>query len=448
LPAAPVAWNGLVIIGTAAGDFGVRGRIVALDALSGREVWRFNTVPVGDEAQSNTWKTTRWNEHGGGGSWSTYTIDVTTGEVFVPVGNPVPDFTPADRPGTNLFTNSVVVLDAVTGKLRWWYQLKTNDSADHDLAAAPLLYRDKNGQERVAAAGKDGYLHIIDRASHSLVAKTAVTTVDAVPAPASTTGVRVCPGAAGGVEWNGPAYDPEHQLLFVGAVDLCSIIRSTPGSKYTPGGLNYGGSWSFTADRPSGWITAVDSTTGAVAWKYHASAPVLSGITATAGNIVFGGDNSGHFVIFESTTGKLLKDIATGGSLSGGVVTYEISGKQYVAFTSGNISRTVFGATGRPTIIVMAIPTSEDTRFTTRRDDASRGQQLFYGLCAGCHGSDGKNIDGYDLSTVKTRMNFAQIIEWIKHPAPPMPRAFPDPPNASEVQDLRDLATFLHETIK
>jgi alcohol dehydrogenase (cytochrome c) len=448
ISSSPVAWNGLVITGTAAGEFGIRGRVMAFDAATGREVWRFYTIPVENEVGADSWINTTWSMHGGGGTWSSFTIDPSTNEIFVPVGNPVPDFTPADRPGQNLFSNCVVALDALTGKVKWWYQTKPNDAQDHDLAAAPVLYRDHANQERVAVAGKDGFLHIIDRASHKLVVKTPVTTVDAVPKAPSTTGVRMCPGATGGVEWNGPGFDPKNQLLFVGAIDYCSIYKSEPGSTFNPGGLNYGGSWTPTDEPATGWITAVDAANGNVKWKYHAPAPVVSGITPTAGGVLFAGDNAGNFLVFDSANGTVLKKVATGGSLSGGVISYEVSARQYVAFTSGNISRTVFGAAGRPSILIMALPAAPAAQQTkVRTPNVDHGREVFYGMCAGCHGSEGKNIvyDGGDLTTVKKRMTFDQIVAWIKNPKPPMPKVFPEPLQESEEADLKDVAKFVHE---
>jgi alcohol dehydrogenase (cytochrome c) len=448
LSGAPVAWNGLVIAGIAGGEFGIRGRIMAFDALTGREVWRFYTIPVGKEVGADSWVNTKWNEHGGGGTWSSFTIDPSTGEVFIPVGNPVPDFTPADRPGQNLFSNCVLVLDALTGRVKWWYQTKTNDAQDHDLGAAPVLYRDSNHQERVAAGGKDGYLHIIDRATHKLIVKTAVTTVDEKKQTPSPAGVRMCPGPAGGVEWNGPAFDPQHQLLFVGAVDFCAIFKSDPGSTFTPGGLNFGGTWSPGLEPARGWISAIDASTGKIRWRYHAEAPVLSGITPTAGGILFGGDNAGNLLALNSVTGEVLKKVPTGGALAGGVITYEQNGKQYVAFTSGNLSRSIWGATGRPSIFILALPDFVASQVEQPPiSNIAHGREVFYGTCAICHGADGKNIsiNGRDLTTVKQRMSVEQIISWIKNPKPPMPKVFPEPLQASEEAELRDVAAFLHE---
>jgi mono/diheme cytochrome c family protein len=161
-----------------------------------------------------------------------------------------------------------------------------------------------------------------------------------------------------------------------------------------------------------------------------------------------GGDNAGNFLVFNSATGEVLKKMATGGSLSGGVITYDQKGKQYIAFTSGNISRTVFGAIGRPSILILSLPDRKDAaQDQPRQPDLSHGRQVFYGMCAGCHGSDGKNIsiNGNDLTTVKQRMSLEQIRAWLRNPKPPMPKIFPEPLQESEEADLRDVALFLHE---
>ena len=449
LTGAPIAWNGLVIVGTAASDFGIRGRIIAYDASSGREVWSFHTVPLGKERGADTWKDSNWAKHGGGGSWSSFAIDPTNGELFVPIGNPVPMFAPGDRRGANLFTDSVVVLDGKTGKLKWWYQLDPSDGLDHDLGAAPMLFRTSRNKEMVAAAGKDGYLYIIDRDSHRLQTKTAVTTVDPKPVVPTPAGVKVCPGLLGGVEWNGPAFDPKRMTIFVGAVDYCSIVKGVPGSKWEPGGLAFGGSWTPVVDPPpTGWVTAIDANTGKVRWKLHTDAPVLSAITATAGGIVLAGDNAGNFYILNSDNGSVIKKIQTGGALAGGVVTYEQNNRQYIGFTTGNVSKSVFGAVGHPSIVVMTThATSKVAAANDAAPDPRRGAVL-YRSCMPCHGPDGKNIGGFDLSAIHSRMNTDQLRAWIKNPAPPMPHVFPEPLDEQDERDVRDIAAYLESGMR
>lgn len=442
--AAPVAWNGLVIVGTSGGEFGIRGRILAYDAQSGREVWRFDTIPVGHEVGADTWGDRKWAPHGGGATWSAFTLDPVTAEVFAPIGNPVPDFAPTDRHGANLFTDSALVLDARTGALRWWYQLEANDDHDHDLAAAPLLFRDSRHEDMMAAAGKDGLLHIVDRSSHQARFKTPVTTVDPVRKVVTGTGVRVCPGPAGGVLWNGPAFDPRRMTLFVGADDLCIILKSVPGTQYVPRGLNFGGATAPTGEIPTGWVTAVNADTGSVRWRYHDDSPVLAGVTPTAGGIVMSGDNNGNFLVFNSDNGALLLKRATGGALAGGVVTYARAGKQYVAFTSGNVSPASFGATvGRPTVVVMSLPSPAGPSTAPTASDATRGRDIYAQTCAGCHGPQGDKIAGLDLKAVKSRLNAGQIAAFILKPMPPMPQVFPAPRTAEDDRDLRDVAAFV-----
>ena len=443
LVSAPVVWNGLVIAGISGGEFGIRGRILAYDAQSGKEVWRFNTIPLGKETGADSWGNSRWALHGGGGTWSTFTVDPTSAEVFVPVGNPVPDFAPADRPGNDLFTNSVVVLDARTGKLQWWYQLQPNDDHDHDLGAAPMLFRNSHFENMLAAGGKDGLLHIVDRKSHQVRFKVPVTTVDIVRKKATPAGVTVCPGAAGGVEWNGPALDPRRMTIFVGAVDLCMTVKTAPGGSFVPRGLNFGGSVVPSGTAPTGWLTAVNADTGAIRWKYPSPTPIIGGVTPTAGGIVMTGDNAGNFLVFDSANGKPLLKVATGGSIAGGVVTYSRAGRQFVAFTSGNVSPTAFGAVGRPSIVIMALPVSAAQPARTTTADATHGKQIYTQTCGVCHGAEGDRVEGKDLKSVKSRMSAAQLTVLIKNPAPRMPQIFPEPRTAEDERDLRDVVAYV-----
>jgi alcohol dehydrogenase (cytochrome c) len=441
--AAPVAWNGLVMIGIAGGEFGIRGRILAYDALTGREVWRFNTIPVGKEFGAETWSDRKWSQLGGGGTWSTFTLDPRTAEVFAPIGNPAPDFAATDRAGANLFTNSVLVLDARSGELRWWYQLQPNDDHDHDLAAAPLLFQNSAHEKMMAAAGKDGLLHIVERESHRARFKVPVTTVDLERKKVTPAGVKVCPGSSGGVLWNGPAYDPTRKTLFVGAVDLCLILSSKPGTSPVPRGLNLGGGFKGAGDLPSGWVTAVNADTGAIRWKYRSDTPVVAGVTPTGGGIVMTGDGAGNFLVFESDSGKLLRKEASGGGMYGGVVTYWQAGKQYVAFTSGNVSPTSFGSIGRPTVVVMSLPGTPTSATTSNVPDAARGKQLFQQICAGCHGPEGDRIAGKELKSAARRLNPGELADFIRNPKPPMPKVFPEPRSADDERDVRDVAAFV-----
>jgi len=484
---APIASGKLLYIGVAGGDWGIRGRMMAFDLASGREVWRFNTVPLPHEPGAETWEVPATAESGGGGTWGSYALDVERGEVFVPVANPAPDFAPQVRPGANLYTNSVIVLDAASGKLKWWYQLAPNDGHDYGIGAGPMLFRRSDRKDAVALAAKDGYLYVVDRNTHRLLFKTPSTTIENAGLPPTLEGRRFCPGVYGGSEWNGPAYDQSRNAIFVGAVDWCSIIRSgTP--QYKAGRLFMGGSYTQVSE-PRGWVTAIDAGSGKVNWRYPSQAPVVAGVTPTAGGLVLTGDLAGNFLALDSQTGKLLHKFDTGGAIAGGVVTYEIAGKQYVATTSGNVSRLTFGGLGSPSIVIMSLqrePGKPPVRLDISRDEPevrlnieskggtasgvrgrlaawkdallekvrkwtggagqttaslAHGKQLFAQNCAGCHGAQGGGLAGPSLLNWHAKMTPEQTMARIKNPVAPMPRLYPAILSES---DVADIATYLH----
>jgi alcohol dehydrogenase (cytochrome c) len=444
LSSAPVAWRDMVFIGLAGGDWGIRGRMMGFDAATGKEIWRFNTIPMGTERGAETWHIPATAERGGGGTWTSYTLDTLSGEVFVPVGNPGPDFLPDARPGDNLFTNSIVVLDAKSGALKWWYQATPEDGFDYDVGAPPALYTSKGGEPRVVVGSKDGHLYIVDRRTHRLLHKTPVTTIlnaDKKPTPE---GVRACPGPLGGVEWFGPAVDPSTRLIYVGTVDWCSTFKSSPLVKHKPGDLYMGGvDVRAPVDSARGWVMAVDGDGGQVRWKFQAPAPIVAGLTPTAGGLLLTGDLNGNFYALDKANGKVVFTTKTGGAIAGGVVTYQVDGKQYIATTSGNVSRSTFQTTGSPTMVVMSIEVPEQTRQRVvlpevnaqgmlagapeSDDPAARGQQLYTQNCAGCHGTRGEGGAAPTLIGSSAPQDVNAIAAVIKDPPPPMPDLHPNP---------------------
>jgi alcohol dehydrogenase (cytochrome c) len=448
--AAPLAWQGVVFMGISGSELGARGRVLAFDAATGRELWRFHTVPMGDEVGAETWLRPESAKTGGGGVWGAMSLDVSSGELFVPVGNPWPDIDIDYRPGDNLFTNSIVVLDARTGQLKWWHQVSPADWMDLDLAAAPVLYRDSKIRDLMVIGGKDGHVTAVDRDTRQRVFRTPVTTVLPIPEKPSRQGMRMCPGYAGGVEWNGPAYDPTLRQLVTGAVDVCFIV--TLGStEYSPGVVSFGGT--VVPDGPAtGWITAIDSETGEVRWKYHAEKPVVAGITPTASGLTFAGDLAGNLLVFDSRTGAVLRKVAVGGALAGGMVTYEHEGRQHVAFAAGNVSRNAFGDLGLPSVVVMtldpaqaaAAPASTAPR-PAGAADINAGRRLYGQVCAACHGPDGNMIADRRLGSLATRQDLAATVRYIKDPRDPMPKMFPD---LLTEQNIVDVATYVHEELR
>ncbi|HXS72823.1 MAG TPA: PQQ-binding-like beta-propeller repeat protein [Rhodanobacteraceae bacterium] len=343
-PAAPVAWNGRVYIGNAGGDnFGVTGRMMAFDANTGAKLWSADLVPTSGPA-SQTWPpSTAQHPKAGAATWTSYTIDARNNLLWVPTGNSAPDFLKSVHPGQNLYTYSVVALDTKTGELKQSRQLVTRDDFhDWDIAAPPELIDTPDGRHLLIAAGKDGYLYALDRDTLRLLFKTAVTRMENTTAPLTAQGTHFCPGIDGGVEWNGPAYSPRSNAFYVNAIDWCITVATEPpaqleGRKGLP--------WTGAKDRThpfgvqdkqrSGWITAVDAQDGSIRWQYHARAPLVSGITATAGGLVFSGDIAGDFMAFDARDGKLLWQRDLGQPIGGGVIAYAVDGKQYIAVASG-----------------------------------------------------------------------------------------------------------------
>ena len=350
IPAAPIAWSGLVFIGTAGSDrYGVKGRMYALEAATGKVVWETYTVPTdapqpGNEKMQAQAKATWGNASGvpitGGGVWTSFTLDAERGLLYVPTGNPGPDFDKQVRAGANLYTNSILVLDAKTGIYRNHYSLVPADFHDWDLAAAPVLATTKGGKRVVAGAPKDGLLHVYDVATDKKLFATAITTRENEEVPLSTTPTRFCPGAAGGSEWNGPAFSPDTNLFYDGTVDWCVTVTldpaelaKKPGQAWT--GTELAAQFGKRDLNWSGWVTATDADTGQVKWKFRAGSPIVSGITPTRGGVVFAGDLDKHAYAFDAGTGKILWRADLPGAAGGGLITYAVDGKQRVAVVTG-----------------------------------------------------------------------------------------------------------------
>ncbi|HEX4274272.1 MAG TPA: PQQ-binding-like beta-propeller repeat protein [Bryobacteraceae bacterium] len=357
VPMAPLAWNGMVFAGNAGGDnFGVTGRVYALSAADGHQLWRFNVVPESGRARA-TWKNVSdRNPPTGGASWTSYSLDPQAGVLWVTTGNVAPDFLLALHPGDNLYTTSVIALDAKTGMLLRYVQPVKKDFHDWDMTSPPALIRTGGGRQIAAAAGKDGLLYGIDRAGVAAGGKasarplkilyaTPVTTRTNVKTLLNTkTETRFCPGTQGGTEWNGPAFDPPANLLLVNAVDWCASVKIADAATVTG---KRGSAWAGSGDPQhafgsldpkemwGGWLTAVDADTGQIRWKYKSPTPMLAAVTATAGGVIFTGDLNGDVLALDASSGSVLWRNATGAALGGGVISYQTGGRQRIAVAAG-----------------------------------------------------------------------------------------------------------------
>jgi alcohol dehydrogenase (cytochrome c) len=438
LDSAPLAWNGLLFSGVAGSDFGIKGRMLAFDTGTGKPVWQFNLVPEAGEPAARTWSDSSY-ERGGGGTWTSYALDPEAAEIFVPVDNPAPSFDGALRQGSNLYTGSLVVLNALTGKLKWYFQVRAADAHDYGVTAAPMLYS-LGGRKLVALGAKDGFVYVIDRATHRLVFKQPVVTIKNFFAPATPEGVEICPGVLGGVEWNGTAFDRAHKALVVGANDWCTRLKSQA-QEYSRGQLYTRGSIEMLGT-PTGTITSLDAADGHVRWQYHTPNGVVSAITPTAGGVVFGGDLGGELYALRSSDGALLKHIATGGALAGGIVTYTVADRQYVAVISGNVSRATFGVVGVPTVILYSLtPTAGVSANSGQESNVEAGAHRYASVCASCHGAGGEGAVGPSLKGIASRLDFDRTVARIETPASDkMPSLYP---GVLTRQDVNDVVAFI-----
>jgi len=356
----PLIFEDRIVYGPAGGDWGAKNWIGAFTLETGEPLWRFNLIPNDGEPGAETWSNAGARQHGGGSIWTPLSLDAAKGVVYVPVGNPSPDFYKDARPGDDLYTNSVVALDVRSGKPLWFHQFGPADVWDRDLSqVSPLFTAVVAGRPHalIAVSGKDGLLRVLDRGNHEQLYEIPITSrTDSAVAP-TLEGAHSCPGLLGGMEWNGPAYSPASHTLYVATVDWCGVFRKTAQPpQFTLNAHYYGGEVTpDPVDQARGWLRAVEATTGKQLWVRHWPTPLVAGVTATAGGVLFTGDLDDNFLVLDAKTGTTLYTFNTGGSVAGAVISYENGGKQYVATTSGAVSG-FFGGNGTSAVIVFALP--------------------------------------------------------------------------------------------
>jgi alcohol dehydrogenase (cytochrome c) len=374
VPAAPIAWNGMVFIGNAGGDrYEGRGRMYALDAKTGKILWETYLVPNdGAPAPNNermqalaraSWGNAKGIPVSGGATWTSYSLDAAKGLLYIPGGNPSPDFLKQMRPGANLFSDSIVILDANTGVYRGHYSLVPEDFHDWDVAGAPTLVTTRSGKHVMAATPKDGQLYVYDIDANKRLYVTPITKRENAQLPLSTKPVHFCPGSSGGAEWNGPAYSPDTNLIYSGAEDWCTTVVVIDSKK--PASVSLGQQWTGSGDGNlfgkkdanwGGFVNAIDADTGQVKWRFRTTAPALAGVTPTKGGLVFAGDLGSHAFAFDADGGKVLWQTELAGAAGGGVISYLVDGKQRVAFVAGTRSPIFPVATASAKIVVFGLP--------------------------------------------------------------------------------------------
>lgn len=345
---APLVVKNLVVTGIAGAEFGTRGLVDAYDAQTGERVWRFYTVASEGDPNVKTWGADSW-KRGGGSTWITGTYDPELNLVYWGTGNPGPDMNGDVRPGDNLYTCSMVALDADTGKLKWHFQYTPHDVHDWDAISDPVLAEVPFRGRRVKAviqANRNGFYYALDRSNgRFLLAKayTKVTWADSIDSNGkpklisgnepSEDGTRTCPGIGGGHNWQGQAYSPRTGLLYFPSSINCMLFYKTT-QEYAEGGW-YQASTVGGTEHGTGEIVAVDAATGETRWKFPMISSTSAGMLATAGGLVFGADGQGYLIAFDARSGAVLWKFQTGAGISSPPISYGLHGRQYVAVTAG-----------------------------------------------------------------------------------------------------------------
>ncbi len=354
---APLAIDGRIIVGISGGEAGIRGFLDAYDAKTGKLVWRFWTIPGPGEPGRETWGGESWKT-GAGSTWLTGSYDPETNTLYWGTGNPGPDWNGDVRPGDNLYTCSLLALDASTGKMKWHFQFTPHDTHDWDSNQIPVLL-DVTLQSRprklVAMANRNGFYYLLDRVTGEFlhgspyVKQTWAKGLDTKGRPIvlpntepTVEGNLVWPSLQGATNWFSPSYSPLTKLFYVAAREMGAYYYKgeavyKPGQWYAAGGER-----ALEGDKAWGAIRALDVTTGMVKWEFRLQSPPWAGVLATAGGLVFGGSNEGNFYALDALSGKPLWDFQAGGPIAANPISLMIDGKQHVAIAAGH-SLFVFG---------------------------------------------------------------------------------------------------------
>jgi alcohol dehydrogenase (cytochrome c) len=365
---APLVVKDKVIVGVGGGEFGIRGFIASFDARTGKEAWRFYTIPGPGEPGHETWKGDAWM-NGGGSVWVTGSYDPALNLTYWGVGNPGPDWNPDQRPGDNLYTESVVALDVDTGTLKWHFQFTPNDGYDYDSVQVPVLV-DMNWRGADAKllvwANRNGFFYVLDRATGRFLSGNAFVKVnwashlDERGRPVQTPqppGAPTWPGNQGGTNWYSPSYSPRTELFYVSAWEGYASIYRKETSVYQPGRNFNGGGFTVLTPVPGapavgigrrspinnwtdavghGAVLAIDPRSGERKWTFDQFDVSDSGILTTASDLLFTGGREGYFHALDARTGTLLWKASLGGQIVSGPMSYEVDGRQYVAVIAGH----------------------------------------------------------------------------------------------------------------
>ena len=356
---APTAVNGKILIGTNGGEYGIRGFVKAYDADSGKLLWTFHSIPKNSVGVWATHDATGRDMHRdiaaekkalkklgdpyrtlGGGVWQNPAVDLETNSIYFVAGNPSPDLDGSIRPGDNLYTNSLISVDLDTGKYKCHFQYIAHDVWDLDAVSPPILIdvKDKKGRTvpGILHGGKTGHVYVHNRRDCSLIRfSEAMVPQENMWVLPTKEGQRMLPGANGGVEWSPMTTNTDLGLVY--AINLHQPmtyhVESTP---YPSGKLWLGGAFKVIASEEQwGNVVAVDYNTGQIRWKVKTPQPMIGGIMATAGGLVFAGEGNGQFKAYDAATGNVLWSFQAGAGVNAPPSSYTVEGKQYIVVGAG-----------------------------------------------------------------------------------------------------------------
>ena len=353
-PAAPLVIKDKVIAGIAPGDHGLNGFLDAYDPETGKRLWRWHSIPKPGEPGNETWAGDSWKT-AGGATWLPGSYDPALNLLYWGIGNPAPDFDGDVRKGDNLYTESVVALDADTGKMKWYFQFTPHDVHDWDAVEIPVLVDAPfKGSPRklLVQANRNGFYYVLDRVTGEFLHGTPfikhlnwATGLDEKGRPMRVPGVvptlqgtKTCPATSGATNWMSPAYNPGTGWFYVVAQEGCGINTKSRDT-FRPGGFPYMGT-GYIESPEEPWqmyVRALELTTGKLVWEYKqiGSRRYAAGLLSTAGGLIFAGDDQGFLTALDAKLGTALWHFNTGMPISAQPISYEVRGKQYVTIAAG-----------------------------------------------------------------------------------------------------------------
>jgi quinohemoprotein ethanol dehydrogenase len=507
ITSAPLYTDGLVITGFAGAEYGTRGRVKAFDANDGHLVWTFYTIPGPGEIGHDTWPQTNdaWTR-GGASVWQTPAADPELGLVYFSTGNAGPDFGGLVRAGDNLFSSSIVAIDAKTGKYRWHFQQVHHDIWDYDSPSPVVLFDlEINGRMRKAAAepSKTGWVYILDRVTgkplvgieerpvpqepRQATAKTQPFPVGDAVVPQSiaiapegfrlvnegriftpywTEPVVAKPAQSGGANWPGSSYDPATGYLYVCATDRIGVFTSSEnggnGDDIVPAGKQYlAGRFGNLAFSTTGIFAALDMRTNKLVWQQQWQDRCYSGSTTTGGGLVFVGRNDGRLTALDSRNGARLWEFQTGAGVNVAPTVFEWQGHEHVlVYSAGN---TFAGSPRGDSVWLLSLQgtlgpvdvastqtsaapgagaTAAPAVAAGRDADLNNGRLVFERSCSACHGAAGEG--GHEGPSLLAITNRATVMRIVTEGRSPMP-AFNRLLTADEI---RDVSAHVAESLK